>query len=319
MNYKMKSIDRNEFPEKLKIINKPPKKIYYKGNINLLFKESFGIVGTRKITDYGIKNCEYFTKEFVYRNIPIVSGMAIGTDSIAHKTTIENGGETIAVLGCGFDYIYPEENTDLFMNIIKSGGLVITEYERDIKPLKINFPKRNRIISALSEGILIIEAAYRSGTQITANWAYKQGKKVFALPGRLDNYLGMGVNRLIKEGAILTTSIEDILIHYPQFSNKKCKERLKKAKIKKANKLNIENKADKIADVKKDNKLIINNDFYTLYNLIKNGYSNLDEIFDQVKDTNKEDISNVLEKLMSMELEGLIKKDISGGYEIIEK
>ena len=318
MNYNIKSIYRDEFPEKLKNINKPPKKIYYKGNINLLFKESFGIVGTRKITDYGIKNCEYFTKEFVYRNIPIVSGMAIGTDSIAHKTTIENGGETIAVLGCGFDYIYPEENTDLFMNIIKSGGLVITEYEKDIKPLKKNFPKRNRIISALSEGILIIEAAYRSGTQITANWAYKQGKKVFALPGRLDNYLGMGVNKLIKEGAILTTSIEDILIHYPQFSNKKCKERLKKAKIKKADKLNKENKAEKTLDAKKYNKMIINTDFYTLYNLIKNGYSNLDEIFDQIKDSSEEDISNILEKLMSMELEGLIKKDILGGYKIIE-
>ena len=319
MNYNIKSIYRDEFPEKLKNINKPPKKIYYKGNINLLFKESFGIVGTRKITDYGIKNCEYFTKEFVYRNIPIVSGMAIGTDSIAHKTTIENGGETIAVLGCGFDYIYPEENTDLFMNIIKSGGLVITEYEKDIKPLKKNFPKRNRIISALSEGILIIEAAYRSGTRITANWAYKQGKKVFALPGRLDNYLGMGVNKLIKEGAILTTSIEDILIHYPQFSNKKCKERLKKAKIYKADKIDNAVKTYKTVEAKKDNKMLINNNFYTLYNLIKNGYSNLDEIFDQVKDTNKEDISNVLEKLMSMELEGLIKKDISGGYEIIEK
>ena len=318
MNYNIKSIYRDEFPEKLKNINKPPKKIYYKGNIKLLFKESFGIVGTRKITDYGIKNCEYFTKEFVYRNIPIVSGMAIGTDSIAHKTTIENGGETIAVLGCGFDYIYPEENTDLFMNIIKSGGLVITEYEKDIKPLKKNFPKRNRIISALSEGILIIEAAYRSGTQITANWAYKQGKKVFALPGRLDNYLGMGVNKLIKEGAILTTSIEDILIHYPQFSNKKCKERLKKAKIKKADKLNKENKAEKTLDAKKYNKMIINTDFYTLYNLIKNGYSNLDEIFDQIKDSSEEDISNILEKLMSMELEGLIKKDILGGYKIIE-
>ena len=318
MNYNIKSIYRNEFPEKLKNINKPPKKIYYKGNINLLFKESFGIVGTRKITDYGIKNCEYFTKEFVYRNIPIVSGMAIGTDSIAHKTTIENGGETIAVLGCGFDYIYPEENTDLFMNIIESGGLVITEYEKDIKPLKKNFPKRNRIISALSEGILIIEAAYRSGTRITANWAYKQGKKVFALPGRLDNYLGMGVNKLIKEGAILTTSIEDILIHYPQFSNKKCKERLKKAKIYKADKIDNAVKTYKTVEDKKDNKMIINTDFYTLYNLIKNGYSNLDEIFDQIKDSSEEDISNILEKLMSMELEGLIKKDILGGYKIIE-
>ena len=123
---------------------------------------------------------------------------------------------------------------------------------------------------------------------------YKKEKKVFALPGRLDNYLGMGVNKLIKEGAILTTSIEDILIHYPQFSNKKCKERLKKAKIYKADKIDNAVKTYKTVEDKKDNKMLINNNFYTLYNLIKNGYSNLDEIFDQIKDSSEEDISNIL-------------------------
>ena len=182
MNYKIESISKNNFPEKLKKIARPPQILYYIGNIDLIYKESFGIVGTRKITDYGINNCKYFTRELVCRNIPIVSGMAIGTDSVAHRTTIENGGETIAVLGCGLNYIYPEENIGLFNSIIESGGLIITKYEKNIQPLKKNFPRRNRIISALSEGILIIEAAYRSGTSITARWAYKQGKKVFALP-----------------------------------------------------------------------------------------------------------------------------------------
>ena len=182
MNYKIEKLLKSDFPEKLKNIRKSPEKLYAIGNTKLLFKDSFAIIGTRKITEYGIKNCENFSKEFVLRDIPIVSGMATGTDSIAHKTALFYGGETIAVLGSGFKHIYPGENIELFEKIINNGGLVITEYEYNVEPIKKNFPKRNRIISALSEGVLIIEAAYRSGTSITAKWAYSQGKKVFALP-----------------------------------------------------------------------------------------------------------------------------------------
>ena len=175
-------IEQKDYPDKLKRIKDPPKVLYAIGNIELLFEDSFAIIGTRKITDYGKKNCEYFSKEFAFRKIPIVSGMAIGTDSIAHITAIEYNSPTIAVLGSGFKYIYPEENKTLFENIIEKNGLVITEYEENIMPNKRNFPKRNRIISALSEGVLVIEAAYRSGTSITAKMAFKQGKKVFAVP-----------------------------------------------------------------------------------------------------------------------------------------
>ena len=185
MNYKIEKITKKDYPQKLKDITKSPEQIYYVGNIDLLFEDSFGIVGTRKISEYGITNCKNFTKELVLRNIPIVSGMAIGTDTIAHKTTLEYSGKTIAVLGSGFNHIFPEENIELFKNIVYSGGLIITEYEKNVGPDRYNFPKRNRIISALSEGILIIEAAYRSGTSITAKWAYKQGKKVFALPRQI--------------------------------------------------------------------------------------------------------------------------------------
>lgn len=182
INYKIEELIEKDYPEKLRKIKNSPKKIYAIGNTKLLFKDSFAVIGTRKITEYGIKNCEYFSKELVLRDIPIVSGMALGTDSIAHKTALNYGGETIAVLGSGFKHIYPEENLELFKSIIEKGGLVITEYETDVEPDKRKFPKRNRIISALSEGVLIIEAAYRSGTSITAKWAYSQGKKVFALP-----------------------------------------------------------------------------------------------------------------------------------------
>ena len=124
------------------------------------------------------------------RDIPIVSGMAIGTDTVAHKTALENLGETIAVLGTGFNHIFPKENVTLFEQIVKKGGLVITEYEENIGLNKNNFPKRNRIVTALSEGVLIIEAGYRSGTSITAKHAREQGKLVFAIPGKIDSAVG---------------------------------------------------------------------------------------------------------------------------------
>ena len=160
------------------------------GNINLLNKKSFAIVGTRRITEYGKNNCSLFTRELVLRDIPIVSGMAVGTDTVAHKTTLENFGETIAVLGTGFNHIFPKENITLFEQIVEKGGLVITEYEANIGPNKSNFPKRNRIVTALSEGVLVIEAAYRSGTSITARHAKIQGKLVFAIPGKIDSAVG---------------------------------------------------------------------------------------------------------------------------------
>ena len=202
MKHRIIQLTKKEFPQKLKVINNPPEILYAIGNINLLKEKSFGIIGTRKISEYGEKNCKFFTKELTLRDIPIVSGMALGTDTIAHKTALENNGKTIAVLGSGFDNIFPKENLSLFEDIIKNDGLVITEYENSVKPIKTNFPERNRIITAISEGILVIEAAYRSGTSITVRNAKNQKKKVFALPGRLDSCVGVGVNKMIKKGNV---------------------------------------------------------------------------------------------------------------------
>lgn len=284
MNYKELKYDR--FPAKLKNIKNPPKKLYILGNEKLLYENCFGIVGSRKITEYGIKNCEYFTKEIVLRDIPTVSGMAIGTDSIVHKTTLEYSGKTIAVLGSGFRNIYPEKNIILFNEIIAKDGLVVTEYELDEKPKKENFPKRNRIITALSEGILVIEAAYRSGTSITANKAIEQGKKVFAVPSSLDNYLGVGVNNLIKKGAILTTNINDIIEHYPQFIIKMRKTIYKKDNI----------------------CLKIKDEYKEIYNILKNKPLFLEEI------KTKLETKELLIMLTNMELDGLIKQEADGKY-----
>lgn len=292
MKYKIKKLDKKDFPDKLRKIKKSPSILYLIGNENLLWEDCFGIVGTRKISEYGIKNCERFTKEFVFRKIPIVSGMAIGTDSVAHKTVLEYGGKTIAVLGSGFGNIFPTENLELFEKIIEAGGLVVTEFEYEIKPLKENFPKRNRIVTALSEGILVIEAGYRSGSSITANNAVEQEKLVFALPGKLDSSVGIGVNNLIKKGAILTTEIEDILQRYPQFKNR----------------LRIE------AKKKVCNSVKIKDEYKKVYETIEKEEGFLDNILSETK----LEIREVLKILTNMEIDGLITQDISGKYILIE-
>ena len=280
------SLKKEEFPEKLKNISNAPKTLFYIGNKKLFYKDSFAIIGSRKITEYGKNNCIYFAKEFAYRSIPIVSGLAIGADSIAHKTVLENNGETIVVLGHGLKYIYPKENEKLLKSIIKNKGLVVTEYNYNIEPNKKNFPKRNRIISALSDGVLVVEAAYRSGTSITVNYAKKQGKKVFAIPGRLDHYLGIGVNNFIKEGAILTTKIEDIVKYYPQFINKK--------RIIKSKKI--------ICTIKEEYKEV--------YLFLNSEERNFQEI---AQYTGKS-IPEILSLLTNMELEGIIKRKSNGNF-----
>ncbi len=281
---KYQIINKIDFPNKLKRIKNAPERIYAIGNIDILYESSFAVVGSRNVSEYGIKNCKFFTKELVLRNIPIVSGMAIGTDTVAHRTALENNGKTIAVLGSGFNNIFPKENIELFYKIISNNGLVITEYEEYVKPEKANFPKRNRIITAISEGTLVIEAAYRSGTSITANNAREQGKKVFALPGKLDSYLGVGVNNLIKKGAILTTKIEDIIYSYPQFMDRK----------------------------RINSNVNIKSEYLQIYNAIQNEGQTLDELLIETE----LEFKQLIELIYNMELEEIIYEDIDGRYKV---
>lgn len=176
------TINDIRYPENLRKIKNPPLKLYYKGNINLLSEKGIAIIGTRKITEYGRKIAKEFAKEIALRDIVVISGMAIGVDSVAHKEALNVNGKTIAVLGSGFSHIYPSENMDLFDNIIENGGLVISEFDNNVKPESSNFIKRNRIVSGLSECVLVIESAFRSGTSITASIAWEQGKNVYAIP-----------------------------------------------------------------------------------------------------------------------------------------
>lgn len=200
-----------EYPNKLLEIKEYPEKLYVIGNEKLLSKKAIGIVGARESTGYGEKCARIFAREISKANICIVSGMAIGIDTAAHEGAIREKGSTIAVLGCGFNKIYPKENIDLFNDILKKGGCIISEYSPNTEANLSTFPKRNRIISGLSEGILVVEAMHRSGSLITAKYAKEQNKKIFCIPGNIDIKTTVGTNRLIQNGAKLVTTPRNIL------------------------------------------------------------------------------------------------------------
>ena len=200
------------YPEHLLKIKKTPEQLYVLGDENLLNKQSIAIIGSRDCTEYGYEQAKKFAKELARENICIVSGMAIGIDSAAHIGAKSELGKTIAVLGSGFNHIFPKENEELFHEIIEEGGCIISEYEPDTEPNSKNFPIRNRIISGLADGVLVVEAKDRSGSGITARLAKKQNKKVYCIPSNIDSKNGVGTGRLIQEGANLVLSPQDILI-----------------------------------------------------------------------------------------------------------
>lgn len=186
----MKKINKEDinYPKILKEIENAPEVLYINGNIELLESPCIAVIGSRNCTKYGEKWCEFFVKEFVKYGLTIVSGMALGIDSIAHKTALKYGGNTIAVLPCGFNNIFPKENIELYNEIIEKNGAVITEYELNTKAEYQKFLDRNRIVSGLSMGVLVVEAAYRSGTTVTARDALKQKRDVFCIPRKLRKF-----------------------------------------------------------------------------------------------------------------------------------
>ena len=187
------------YPEKLKNIDTPPLVIYTKGDTNLLNKKSISIVGTRKPTTYGKIVCEKFTKELSKAGLVTVSGLAYGIDTCVATTTLNAGGKTIAVLAGGLDSIYPSSNLGLANKIVENGGLLISEYRPKVKPAQYSFINRNRIVSALGLGTLIIEAGKTSGTMATAKHALEQGRELFVVPGNITSIESEGTNNLIDE------------------------------------------------------------------------------------------------------------------------
>ncbi len=202
--------DDKDYPENLKNIPDPPIALYVKGRLKKEDKLAIGIVGSRRASFYGLVNAQKFASDLSEKGFTIVSGMARGIDTYAHRGALNAGGRTIAVMGSGFNHIYPQENKELVEEISKSGA-VISEFPIEMLPLKQNFPCRNRVISGLSLGVLVAEAARNSGALITADFALEQGREVFALPGKVDSSNSFGTNELIKQGAKLVTCVDDIL------------------------------------------------------------------------------------------------------------
>ncbi len=198
------------YPERLREIYDPPAVLWIRGNVELLARPGIAVVGTRHPSPYGAGMAELLSRDLANRRLVIFSGMARGVDTAAHKGALDAGGKTVAVWGTGIDVIYPKENKKLAENIVASGGTIVSEYPLGTFPAPQNFPIRNRILSGMSVGVLVIEAAEYSGTRITARCAMEQNRDVYAVPGNVTNKNAWGPNTLIKQGAKLTATWEDV-------------------------------------------------------------------------------------------------------------
>lgn len=282
---------KKEYPSRLRQIKDAPKQLYVQGDIELLSAENIiAIVGSRKCTQYGSNEAFKFAKYLSAQDICIVSGLAIGIDTQAHIGAMQQKGKTIAVLGGGFLEIYPKENIELYKEILKNGGCVISEYAPDVKPDISRFPKRNRIIAGLAIGTIVVEAAHRSGSTITAKHSKIQQKPVFCIPNSIGNKKGVGTNRLIQQGAKLIV---------------KPKEILKNLKIKEINSL-VEETKEKI-----DSSKVIKNEYRNVYKLIKEevGISK-----QQILKKIKINIQELNTTLTMLELDGYIQQLPGNAY-----
>ncbi len=209
------SIRDSQYPKLLKNIGDSPKQLYYKGIWDsTIFEHCLAVVGTRRMTSYGKRMTEQLVGEIAAAGITIVSGFMYGIDAAAHKAALRVGGRTIAVMPCGIDMIHPVDQADLYKEILDMGGLVLSEYKGNFQPLLWTYPKRNRIVAGLSQATLVVEAGEKSGSLITANFAKKFGRKVFAVPGPLTSSVSAGISELIRGGATVVTRAKDILDFY---------------------------------------------------------------------------------------------------------
>src|SRR3989344_222673 len=281
-----------EYPELLRQIKNPPFVLYGKGDPSILSVRSglsVAVVGARRTTQYGREVTKLLTTELVLNGFTIVSGLALGVDAISHLTALENGGKTIAVLGCGVDCCSPMENFNLYNSILEKGNCIVSEFPLGMKPTQWTFPARNRIIAGLSHAVLVTEGAEDSGSLITAKFALRFDRKVFAVPGPITSSMSKGPYKLISKGAKLVTSAEDIFkeLKTPAFA---------KALAGKQN--------SKVQNATKDELIILK--------LLENEALHFDEIIRKTKYK-----SSQLSSLLSlMEIKGMVKSIDGGMYGI---
>lgn len=276
------------YPKRLVDIRGHPQYLYIKGNEKLLRQEKIiAMVGSRKCSKQGAEEAKRFARYLSAQGICIISGMALGIDAMAHKAAMQEVGKTIAVLPSGFNHIYPKENIELYHQILENGGCVISEYEENQKVDMQNFSQRNRIIAGISQGVLVVEAKYRSGSSITARHAKIQQKPVFCIPKEIQNKYGVGSNRMIQKGAELITKPEEILDYYGFGTiNPKV---LEKQEI--------------------EEKIKIQKEYEKVYNAIEEIPTNINTIIKKSKITIEEGLSI----LTMLELEGVIRQ-LAGNY-----
>ncbi|MFQ5560735.1 MAG: DNA-processing protein DprA [Nitrospinota bacterium] len=219
-------LEDEDYPEKLREIFDPPQVLYLKGKEEFFKIPMIAVVGSRTPSSYGKIAAEKLSADLSSNGLAVVSGFARGVDSVSHCAALKNHGATVAVLGSGMNCIYPPENRQLFQKI-SDEGLLVTEFPMNRRPDRMNFPRRNRIISGLSEGVLVVEAAKKSGSLITAEFALDQGKEVFAVPGNINSPRSKGTNALIKKGAVVTETFQDIVDELPQAVKERFEEPLK--------------------------------------------------------------------------------------------
>lgn len=276
LNIKFITYYDRSYPALLKEIYAPPPFLYVKGDLGILSSPMVAIVGSRLASVYGLKATTCLASELSNFGITIVSGLARGIDTAAHQGAIRAGGRTIAVLGCGVDVIYPRENKKLYQSISEVGAL-ISEFHFGTPPEAQNFPIRNRIISGISLGVIVVEAAKRSGSLITARLALEQGREVFAVPGQIDSFRSEGTHKLIKQGAKLVEKVEDVLEEIGQFYDSS------KIKTEEAIPLNSGEK-----------------EIWTLLDTPK--------YLDELAQTLGRPVGEISSKLMTMEVRGLVKE-----------
>ena len=209
------TFEDEDYPEQLREIFDPPPVLWALGDVKLLARPAIAIVGTRHPTPYGLGMAEVLARDLANHRMVILSGMARGVDSAAHRGALAAGGSTVAVWGTGVDVIYPKENKSLAENILVAGGAIVSEYRLGTFPAPQNFPKRNRIISGMSIGVLVVEAGENSGTRVTARCALEQNRDVYAVPGNVTTRNAWGPNTLIKQGATLVATWEDVWQELP--------------------------------------------------------------------------------------------------------
>ena len=298
------------YPESLRQISQPPPILYVRGNAKILSKVVYaGIVGARETDDYGIRVAENIAMEIGETGAGIASGGARGIDAASHRGALRAKAPTVAVLGSGLDNPYPKENIPLFRSIVENGGAVITEYPFGALPLQNHFPRRNRIIAGLSSALVVVRAAKKSGSLITASQALNQGLSIFAVPGNIDNGLSFGTNELIRDGATPLLSavdvIDELIAKNPDYFIRES-EPLVKIKVQ------DKKKFDKIEDKPRAKTEGLSEYEAEILRMIENGYKTQNQMEEKVSF----DAARLTALLGMLEIKGIIKKGLGNKYTV---